>query len=640
MEHKHSVYDSDTRFSINAITRQVKGDPKQKTVLMQNDHNSERFTFELPRYIEDHDMSLCNQVEVHYLNSSSKDKELFRKGLYKVEDLQISPDDTEKVICSWLISQNATQLVGKLSFRLRFKCVEDDVITYAWHTAINADISISDGINAEETFEMEYVDIIEQWKESIRAEFALWHEETVAEMSDEVTAWKEVESGKVRGEMTAFGTQWNQALSVERKRIDAIAAARKKDTPKVYKRFAYPEGFAGTYSPVGVYWDGENFITDFNPADWMYSGGTTYYVSVGGNYMNDGLSREAPVQLYQAISRAVDGDTIIITEGLYSIGDLPLSEYNLAKNVNIIGEGNVVLAPGSRIYSDFKKDNITGLWTATHPVPIRVVKLDNFEITLSAAYSEEECIAKPGSYYHDGEKMYISTDYDPNGRLLILYETIGFNCINSADCRLYMENITVIGGASNFQTNKSPDYDFEIILNDCTFLYALYDRAAVRFAGGNALLVNCKVAYARDDGFGYVAYNADNQHVVTSFVEINCVAANNGLYADIENKNGSTAHSGIKGIRVNGLYYNNNGGNVADVQEGTQTLNLGCEAYDSAATDTSQGFGLQQAGTTMWLYNCMASGNNADLVAYGNTTAYTHKCHFNSTAGGGTIKEI
>lgn len=224
MEHNHSVYDSDTRFSINAVTRQIKADPKQKTVIMQNDHNSERFTFELPRMIEGHDMSLCNRVEVHYLNSSAKDKESFNKGLYMVDDLQVSPDDPEKVVCSWLISRNATQLVGKLSFRLRFKCVESDVITYAWHTAIFADVSVSDGINADESFEMEYVDIIEQWKEAVRIELAQWHEESVAEMSDEITAWKEVESGKVRGEMTAFSAQWNDALNVERKRIDQFVA--------------------------------------------------------------------------------------------------------------------------------------------------------------------------------------------------------------------------------------------------------------------------------------------------------------------------------------------------------------------------------------------------------------------------------
>lgn len=253
MEHKHGVYDSDTRFSINSITRQIKSDPKQKTVLMQNDHNSERFTFELPRHIEGHDMSLCNQVEVHYLNSSAKDKESFNKGLYTVEDLQISPDDPEKVVCSWLISQNATQLVGKLSFRLRFKCVEDGVITYAWHTAVFADISVSDGINADETFEVDYVDIIEQWKESVRIEFAQWHEETVDEMSAEITAWKEVESGKVRGEMTAFSAQWNDALNVERKRIDQFVALPNGSTAGDAELMDIRVGADGlTYSTAGA----------------------------------------------------------------------------------------------------------------------------------------------------------------------------------------------------------------------------------------------------------------------------------------------------------------------------------------------------------------------------------------------------
>ena len=217
MEHKHSIIDSDTRFVVNPTTRAIKNESSRKTVLMQNDHNSERFTFELPRNIEGHDMSLCNAVEVHYLNSAAKANDGFNKGMYTVDDLRISPDGPEKVVFSWLISNNATQLVGKLSFRIRFKCIADGVITYAWHTNINADITVADGINADESFEMDYVDIIEQWK------FAATKEITDA-VNVGVSAWAETESGKVRGEMTAFSAQWNDALSVERARIDNIVA--------------------------------------------------------------------------------------------------------------------------------------------------------------------------------------------------------------------------------------------------------------------------------------------------------------------------------------------------------------------------------------------------------------------------------
>lgn len=216
MAHVHNVYDTDTYFSIDPVTRSIRNQSSKKTTLMQNDHNSERFTFELPRFIEGHDMSLCNEAEVHYLNISTADKKEQRKGRFTMTDLQISQDDKEKVRCSWLISNNATQLVGALTFRLRFKCVEDGVITYAWHTAIHTGVSVSDGINADETFEMDYVDIIEQWKTTFM-------QELIDDVNAGVTEWKEKESGIVRGIMNDYSAQWNQALSVERSRIDNIA---------------------------------------------------------------------------------------------------------------------------------------------------------------------------------------------------------------------------------------------------------------------------------------------------------------------------------------------------------------------------------------------------------------------------------
>lgn len=212
MAHKHGVHDSDAHFTINPVTRLIRNDSSRKTVLIQGDHNSERFTFELPRYIEEHDMSQCTKVEVHFLNISA-DRKRQNRGMYTVDDLQVHPDDNEKVICSWLISGNATQLAGVLSFRIRFKCEETNVITYAWSTAIYSDITISDGINADESFTLEYVDIIEQWKAAATLEIT-------DRVNVNVSEWAEMESGKVRGEMTAFSAQWNEALSVERARID------------------------------------------------------------------------------------------------------------------------------------------------------------------------------------------------------------------------------------------------------------------------------------------------------------------------------------------------------------------------------------------------------------------------------------
>lgn len=223
MAHGHNVFDTDLHFTISPITRIIKNESVRKTTLMKEDHNSERFTFELPRYIEGHDMTLCNSVEVHYLNTSAANTKEFKKGRYTVDDLKVKEDDPETVVFSWLISMNATSLTGSLSFRVHFKCIEGSMVTYAWNTAIHTGILISDGINADETFSVDYVDIIEQWK-------SLAKREITDDVNAGVAKWAELESSKVRGEMTSFSAAWNDALEVERKRIDSFVALKEGST--------------------------------------------------------------------------------------------------------------------------------------------------------------------------------------------------------------------------------------------------------------------------------------------------------------------------------------------------------------------------------------------------------------------------
>lgn len=161
---KHSVYDTDTHFTINPNTRVLKNESMGKTSLIQYDHNSERFTFEIPRMIEGHDMSLCDVVQIQYNNIDSQTKEQ-SKGVYDVDDMQIYSEDDNVVILSWLISGNATKYVGSLNFLVRFVCTDDEgTVIYAWNTAIYTGISVSSGINNGEAIAYEYADILEQWR--------------------------------------------------------------------------------------------------------------------------------------------------------------------------------------------------------------------------------------------------------------------------------------------------------------------------------------------------------------------------------------------------------------------------------------------------------------------------------------------
>lgn len=169
MAHKHSIYDADAHFTINAVTRQIRVDLSKKIV--QNDHKSERFTFELQRLVDGHDMSMCDRVEIHFINVSSSSRET-SEGLYLVDDLRTSPGSDNVVIFSWLISGNATKYAGTLNFLVRFVCSNGESIEYAWNTAICKDITVENGINNTEAVMAEYPDVLEAWRKGIVQDIA------------------------------------------------------------------------------------------------------------------------------------------------------------------------------------------------------------------------------------------------------------------------------------------------------------------------------------------------------------------------------------------------------------------------------------------------------------------------------------
>lgn len=185
MKLKHSVYDTDTHFSINPATRELINESLQKTSLIQYDHNCERFTFALPRTIEGHDMSKCDIVQVHYLNVDAQTKAQ-SKGVYEVDDMQISPDGDDVVICSWLIPSTATEYVGSLSFLLRFCCIAADgrTLSYAWHTAIYSGIAVSNGIYNGDIVSEEFPEILVDWQKELQANMIANVEQTQKSAAD------------------------------------------------------------------------------------------------------------------------------------------------------------------------------------------------------------------------------------------------------------------------------------------------------------------------------------------------------------------------------------------------------------------------------------------------------------------------
>lgn len=165
--HDYNIIDKEPHFKIDATTRKITNELASDIAIVQFDHNSEVFTFELPRHIENHDMTECNTVEIHYKNTdaSTLSETL---GVYTVTDLQPHPEDETRAVCTWLISQNATQKVGKLDFLVRFSRVDNDgLIKYAWNTAIFTGIMVSEGLCNNGEIVEAYYDVVEQMKDEI-----------------------------------------------------------------------------------------------------------------------------------------------------------------------------------------------------------------------------------------------------------------------------------------------------------------------------------------------------------------------------------------------------------------------------------------------------------------------------------------
>ena len=189
MAHTHAVIDSDNHFIINPVTREITNNSK-KVKLMQGDHASEIFTFEIPRYVDGHDMSLCNKIAIHYINIGQNGS---NPDVHLVEDASVD-DAEENLVFSWLIYRTATKYPGTLNFLIKFSCVTDGVIEYQWNTDIFKGIMIAAGIDNEETLVEEYSDILQKWKDDILAEAQQYVDKSFSNDEDIVSMMLELDA--------------------------------------------------------------------------------------------------------------------------------------------------------------------------------------------------------------------------------------------------------------------------------------------------------------------------------------------------------------------------------------------------------------------------------------------------------------
>lgn len=163
------IVDADEHFTIDTITRAISNTSNKKVSLMQYDNKSERYSFDIDRYIDGHDLKNCNRVQIHFLNVGPNKQK--HPGLYLVDDVQVMTSNDKKISFTWLISQDATMLAGTLQFLVSFECVDGDTVLYRWSSAIFNAIQITAGLDNDNAIVELYADELLTWENSMETEF-------------------------------------------------------------------------------------------------------------------------------------------------------------------------------------------------------------------------------------------------------------------------------------------------------------------------------------------------------------------------------------------------------------------------------------------------------------------------------------
>lgn len=426
----------------------------------------------------------------------------------------------------------------------------------------------------------------------------------------------------------------------------------------IYRKYALPSYF--DFAGVTILTDGFSFVTNFDVSNFKFTGGTTYYVDpVNGNNANNGLTEATAVKrVHQALTLCASGDTIILLDGIYT-RDTWLT--NLSSNSPIEKSVNIIAKNSGKV-TVTESDDLTytatanpGVYTTSRSNVLKVIDItnlvsSNISFELEKVTTLAACISTENSYFvdTDGSTVYVhmygnQQPTNANLRLNINTTVPLLNVVSStANVTLYVEGINFIGGSlgtcrfSNSASYLTP----KLYAKNSKFKHGYSTVAngkdAVTITGATTIFQNCEASFSSKDGFNY--HGSYGQ--VCYAIEINCLGYGNGKGWQDFTCNGSTIHDGGKILRLNGIYYNNYGGNVADVNVNTVSYNLGCIAFDSLSKtkDVYDGdFVAQQTGATMYLDNCKAFGSANNVHAVAGATVNVYNSEYDTITGTGTL---
>lgn len=388
-----------------------------------------------------------------------------------------------------------------------------------------------------------------------------------------------------------------------------------------------PSGFSWANPPIQIYKNTLNqYIPIFDVANYQITGKTYYVDPVNGNDANDGLSQSSALLRLKTATSKADVDVVIISAGTVYRNDLPATINRTMSIKAALGASVILSAHDQLAWTQTAGKTIT--WQAARSTVARVYDtkfIDSYGDyqQLTQQVSIDAVDLNPGSWYSDGTTTYVSLSDSRQATNSFVRVYLSVSFITAVNKTLYLEGLRLEGGRLVDVTNAT---GFNFYAKNCTFKYGVTSNGGLAIKGCDyAFVQNCLSARNELDGFNYHINGGLNPKVI----EVNCIGRHNGTSGD--NDNGSTIHDGGTIIRVNGEYYGNVGPNVADVNTGTSSWNLGCTAYDSHAASVSvkSNFTVSTGSAKMWLDGCTSKDSNYALrVGDALATAYVRNVRF------------
>ena len=432
------------------------------------------------------------------------------------------------------------------------------------------------------------------------------------------------------------------------KAIDGIVGDFKaSDGRNTFRPVPTPDQFSWKDHPLQnkIFSDNNgNFKVNFD-VEKLRPFGKRYHVDVvNGNDSNNGLSQQTALKTMTAAYNKPDIVEMVLYSGIYYRNDT-LQGIDITKDLSIIGAygekplitsaTKMILTPNtsySNVYQ-METSGVTGLFDLKN----RNENQDYY--ILKQVDSISEVSLTPGSYYHDGSVLYLST---VDGRVPdddIIRLSGGLPIKQMGNSTLYLENLEILAGNSALDVEaidgqRAP----RVYGKNCKFKFSATDGWNCVYIKGAELSImqNCDFSYSKKDGINYAR---QGEHSVQA-VEIDCSGTNNGTYG-ASNDQVTTVHNDCRIIRINGTYEKSYGNNIGDSGSTTyvcESWNLGCVNGFTQAVNPPQAVNFMcYENTKMFIDGCVGHNATYDISGQGQIFVHNNNLLSESPAWEGSV---